>query len=580
MIPIDLSQIPVGRITDVACDVIDALTGVAVTSSPITVRFARFPHKHHEVKIDNRMMGLVVDNSSFFPVGFYLDWHGSADFSQLMRTEINNHFNAPLPYRPNGVSDDYIAFMDALADVGGKVNFDMYGLGMSPNSTSKTATITEYVNRIKDHPALLSYYIGDEPDGDGKGLDPQVLIETYALIKELDPYHPVLVVLNCYKNPYHAIEEYLPSCDVMMTDPYCISVQQPVGCDRCEGNVNDVAVRADHFMRVIAGSKPLWIVLQAFGGGEHWLRQPTAREERTMTYLAVISGATGLLYFLENLPHQSLWSACGTLASEIASLAPALLGGRTQRNAVVIFHGNDVSDNSEAHVRAAAYVDPVDGSLVVVACNPSKTPTLFSFAVTDPKWWLAQASVEFEDRTVVLVDSALREPIDALGTRVYRLKHTAQPPPPTGADILQNGGFESSTEVGVVDGFATLNARTDTSQSHTGRFSMRLQCAKGAATPCSSLSSYPPKLASDTKYTLSFWARGSVSGSQLVNSVNVQVGGAGANGTFSVDSSGEWTRFSLGDAFSPPTTAHYGVQVQLLTAGPVWIDDIAIEEIR
>lgn len=43
----------------------------------------------------------------------------------------------------------------------------------------------------------MAYYIADEPDGAGFGMDPEILEEVYAYIKSQDPYHPVTLVLNC-----------------------------------------------------------------------------------------------------------------------------------------------------------------------------------------------------------------------------------------------------------------------------------------------------------------------------------------------------------------------------------------------
>jgi len=76
----------------------------------------------------------------------------------------------------------------------------------------------------------------------------------------------------------------------------------------------------------LPAAQPLWMVLQAFGGEQHWDRyaafsqlracdpstnlrkrvdddrsnnsQPTARELRAMTYASIIAGARGIHYFI------------------------------------------------------------------------------------------------------------------------------------------------------------------------------------------------------------------------------------------------------------------------------------------
>src|SRR5262249_11657496 len=59
-------------------------------------------------------------------------------------------------------------------------------------------------------------------------------------------------------------------------------------------------------MRVLGGRKPLWLTLQiAFSGTEPPKRPlvfPTLRQQRFMTYEAIINGARGLVYFGGALP--------------------------------------------------------------------------------------------------------------------------------------------------------------------------------------------------------------------------------------------------------------------------------------
>ena len=65
------------------------------------------------------------------------------------------------------------------------------------NSTA----VTEQVNMIKNRSSLLLWYTGDEPDGTS---DPLNATKTaYDLIYDLDGYHPVSLVLNCYVRPPH-----------------------------------------------------------------------------------------------------------------------------------------------------------------------------------------------------------------------------------------------------------------------------------------------------------------------------------------------------------------------------------------
>lgn len=70
---------------------------------------------------------------------------------------------------------------------------------VTPSSYMNSTAVTEQVNMIKNRSNLLLWYTGDEPDGTS---DPLNATKTaYDLIYDLDGYHPVSLVLNCYVRP-------------------------------------------------------------------------------------------------------------------------------------------------------------------------------------------------------------------------------------------------------------------------------------------------------------------------------------------------------------------------------------------
>ena len=79
--------------------------------------------------------------------------------------------------------------------------------------------VTEEVNRVKNSPALLLWYTGDEPDGTSDPLN--ATSTAYDLIYSLDGYHPVSLVLNC-ENYYWT--DYTSGTDIVMQDAYSIGI--------------------------------------------------------------------------------------------------------------------------------------------------------------------------------------------------------------------------------------------------------------------------------------------------------------------------------------------------------------------
>ena len=179
----------------------------------------------------------------------------------------------------------------------------------------KRKLLINEIRTFRDHPALLGWYISDEPNG--TTVTPEKLEEIYNTLKENDPWHPVSIV---FMAPFITAARYSSALDIVMADPYPIP-DHPVSLP------GDVA----NLLRTeFKGKKPFWIVPQAFGGGELWSREPTIQEIRSMTWQSIINGATGIQYFvrqgLNYFPKSpATWSECGRIAMEVAELTPWLL---------------------------------------------------------------------------------------------------------------------------------------------------------------------------------------------------------------------------------------------------------------
>lgn len=100
-----------------------------------------------------------------------------------------------------------------MEEVGLYLMYDMRWTYM--NNTA----VTEEVNRIKNSPALLLWYTGDEPDGTSDPLNATTI--AYDLIYSLDGYHPVSLVLNC-ENFFWS--EYTAGTDIVMQDTYMVGI--------------------------------------------------------------------------------------------------------------------------------------------------------------------------------------------------------------------------------------------------------------------------------------------------------------------------------------------------------------------
>jgi hypothetical protein len=193
-------------------------------------------------------------------------------------------------------------------------------------------TVREHVRALRSHPALLAWYLYDEPE-------PGVLDRVqqgYHLVRELDPDHPTITV---HVSP-EAGARFAPYTDIFAVDPYPVP------------NL-PLSVVWSHVSRsrvVVGPQKPVWAVIQAFAqsGPRRPSRYPTPVELRNMVYQAIVAGATGIMYFSYawegNLEDRdpALWAALGPINRELETLAPVLLEGTHSDNRLRVHALGDV----------------------------------------------------------------------------------------------------------------------------------------------------------------------------------------------------------------------------------------------
>ncbi|KAF8886661.1 hypothetical protein CPB85DRAFT_359730 [Mucidula mucida] len=122
-----------------------------------------------------------------FPIGFYTNFDYLVRNLSVLGELKEQGFTVvhPIPTFDNLTALSEV--LDEMERVGLYLMYDMRWTYMN------TTAVTEEVNRIKSRPNLLLWYTADEPDGTSDPLNATAL--TYSLIRSLDPYHPVSLVL-------------------------------------------------------------------------------------------------------------------------------------------------------------------------------------------------------------------------------------------------------------------------------------------------------------------------------------------------------------------------------------------------
>ena len=392
--------------------------------------------RQNEVKTDRLTGGLIVDRRIFFPFGFYCY---SPVYPTLPEEEAVMGFNMMSPYQKilPETFNERKAYMDRCAQLGMKVHYNLLsvsgGGGVSSkieglNDEQKLERLLAEIKAFRDHPALLAWYISDEPTGNK--IAPEKLENIYKIVREADPWHPVSIV---FMAPFLSSKRYSDALDIVMADPYPVP-NRPV---TQVGNITG-QLRSE-----FNGKKPVWIVPQAFGGGENWGREPSIQELRTMTYQAIINGARGIQYFVRQGPNSfpkstAAWSECGKMALEIAEITPWLLSDEEPLPVR--------TDSKNIQVSSAMH----DGQLLILVVNNSSSPQkadirIASFSAT------GSVRVLFENRSVLMSSGLISDFIPSYGSQVYLVNIKAQKETiqPYRGNLVMDPGFEDNSSPGV-----------------------------------------------------------------------------------------------------------------------------------
>jgi hypothetical protein len=456
------------------------------------------PHKPNEVKTDRLSGGLIVNGRQFFPFGFYCY---SPVYPTLPEEEVVNGFNMISPYQkilPETLPERK-AYMDRCAQLGMKVHYNLLSVtgGGGVNSkiegltdSQKKELLTTEIKTFMNHPALLAWYISDEPTGNK--VSPETLEDIYHLVKETDPWHPVSIV---FMAPFISARTYSDALDIVMADPYPVP-NSPVSV------VGDVT---KELTREFTGDKPVWMVPQAFGGGELWSREPTLQEIRSMTWQSVIRGATGIQYFVRQgfnaFPKSpATWSECGRMALEIAELTPWLLSDEET------IHVDTGSDNIIASSKLH------NGKLIIMAVNRLNEPGRLEIRIG--RYVNCKARVLFENRFVTVSGGYFNDQIQAFGSQIYMVDlNSKEKDSKTGTKgLIKDPGFEDTSSTGIP---ASCYAKTggdrgatfflDSRESFEGNHSLRIITPEENKSV--SLRFFPFTASAGASYTISIWAK-------------------------------------------------------------------------
>lgn len=277
--------------------------------------------RRNEVKIDYLHRCLVVDGKPFIVMA--PGWIAVENLPAVAGGQFNTvmlkrwHEPTGIIYAtgqaPPEAIDGWRRFMDDAWSRGLRVIFHL-PMKLNDNSANlDMEAIETLVNEFRDHPALLAWHTVDEP---GPRATPEKLLSVANRVRALDPYHPVWInEATFWEETSRYAREAQPACDVYSLDHYPIPHEDTLSIASWMRRLNPI----------VGGRKPLFMWIQAFGAIEWWSREPTPEEVREMTYLTLIHGGRGVLYFVYRPRSAALWAECQRLGDEVSQrVAPVL----------------------------------------------------------------------------------------------------------------------------------------------------------------------------------------------------------------------------------------------------------------
>ncbi|MBL4700106.1 MAG: hypothetical protein JKX85_02515, partial [Phycisphaeraceae bacterium] len=245
--------------------------------------------------------------------------------------------------------------------------------------------VRQWVPAFKDHPALIVWYVYDEP----AKITPEIQAK-YDLTRKLDPGHPAM--LNYVLYPTDMLG------DIASLDYYPIPNSQPLGIGGEAAALERAASKV---------GKPSWIWLQSCGYGFFCAREPTGPEEECMVYISLINGVRGLQFFAYVPRTLELWNAMQHLSQEVKQLTPILYSIEQPREATV--------SPSAIHMVVKQY----QGSSYLITVNVTDQPVKAKLQFPGAN---GEATVLFENRTVKIHDGVIHDDYEGYQRHVYKLK--------------------------------------------------------------------------------------------------------------------------------------------------------------
>jgi len=382
-----------------------------------------------------------VDEKQFFlvgarhmPEGANVELLAKAGFNACRLLAFGNEGASSMPLPP---IDSDIFFWSYI--------YDRAAFGRNADHRKN---LERHILEVKNHPKFLCYENYNEiawsyKNSPGKAC-PEELDKGMALLRQLDPEHPVWLAHSCERT-IEALRKYNNCMDILGCNPYPVlpgPLRRHVGF-RPDGYLTDCPDRTlhavgkytDKMIRVGEGQKPVWMLIQAMAN-ESWfdpdqtpelagqtideskILYPTYEQMRFMAYDAVIAGATGIAFSMHKTPVDGQeWQDITKLVRELRDMETALTAPPVNETVEISYQdlGYSIWDGVVTLMRQK------DNDIYVFAANTAFDPAQVTMRI--PKVINnGTAMVEVENRQLQVENSRISDYFQPYAVHIYKIK--------------------------------------------------------------------------------------------------------------------------------------------------------------
>lgn len=344
------------------------------------------------------------ENSAVTTPAFPLGWYSSVDYPDALGQMATEAIDFVVPYTGKSDAKKVKAYLDRAQAAGIKVMVEIPRLQVR---SDHRWLITQFVKQLKNHPALHSWYLYDEPEY--VQMSPRILERVYNAIKTEDPQHQIAIAFG----KLNRVEQYLRALDTVVYFNYPCYDDTPQFCNFENSGFGQLNANAARFVEAKGN---FWMVLQGYGEDKNGKprnnrRLPSFEEERYMIYSSILAQANGLLFWAHYLSQQP-WidSVLTPLVRELNDYLPAITSQRTVPRALV---------NNSA-IQARLFRNPQNNSLLLIALNHSSQAVETAIAL-QPQVRVQTARVLQEERAIALQQGRLTDFFKPFAVHVYEV---------------------------------------------------------------------------------------------------------------------------------------------------------------